>query len=97
MGRRRIQPDWWSKSSAGLICGLFLAVGCVGLFAWLTPGGPQAPDKVQLNMWLIVPLWMTIFSLVFLFHTGRQAWCWLGIGALLTHLLLLWFRHGGMH
>lgn len=80
MSRRdkaQIQPHWWSKSLAGIFPALTLSYGLVALFAWYGPGGIDAANKVQVNMWLITPIWLTIFSLVYLFPTGRKAWGWL--------------------
>lgn len=75
---QRIQPDWWSKSIAGGLLGILIAFALVGLFAWTGPGGIDAKDKVQFNMWIITPIWLTIFSLTYFFHSGWQAWKWLG-------------------
>lgn len=58
---------------AGFIGGYALAVVLVGLFAWFGPGGIQAADKVQFNMWMITPLWLLFFSLTYLFRTGNRA------------------------
>lgn len=74
---QKIQPHWWSKSLCGIILGFSLAVGLTGLFAWFGPGGIDANSKVQLNMWLIAPLWMLTLSLVCLFRTGLRAFVWL--------------------
>ena len=93
---RRLRPDWISKSLAGLIGGFVIALGLAGLFAWVGPGGLDAPNKVQFNMWIITPLWMLILSLVFLFRTGWRAWLWLGGAALLVQGLLWWVKNGGI-
>lgn len=90
--RRRhtpVRPDWISKTLAGGVAGLTLAVALLGLFAWLGPGGIDAPDKVQVVMWLVPPLWMTIFSLTYLFRSGLQAWACLGGGNLLAYAALI--------
>lgn len=83
------RPDWWSKTLAGCLPGFVIALTLTGLFAWLGPGGIDASDKVQFNMWAIAPLWMTLLGLVYLFRTGWQAWLWLGgISLLLTSCLI---------
>ena len=68
-----IQPHWWSKSIVGCLLGFSLALAISGLWAWWGPGGIDAADKVQFNMWIVTPFWMIIFSLVYLFRTGWQA------------------------
>ncbi|CAO3379114.1 hypothetical protein [Azospirillum argentinense] len=84
-----IRPDWWSKSLAGVVLGFALAVALSGLFAWIGPGGPTAVNKLQLVMWLVVPIWLGIASACFLFRDGRQAWLWLGGANILAHTALL--------
>lgn len=69
----RISPDWWTKTLAGAVLGLTLAFAVAGLFAWHGPGGLSAPSKAQAVMWSVIWLWMPVFSLVYLFRTGRQA------------------------
>jgi len=95
---QRIRPDWWSKSLAGGLLGLLLAFALVGLFAWLGPGGINAPDKVQFNMWIISPIWLTLFSLTYLFRSGRDAWAYLGSATLMAGICLAatrWLSEGG--
>ncbi|WP_317203439.1 hypothetical protein [Janthinobacterium sp.] len=83
-----IRADWWSKTLAGAVLGWTLALALSGLFAWLGPGGIAAPQKYQFIMWLIAPLWMIIFSLVYLFRTGLRAVFWLAAANLLAYALL---------
>jgi len=88
----KLQPDWWTKSLAGLILGFTLALGLVGLFAWFGPGGIDADTKVQFNMWLITPIWLLILSFSFLFKTGLRAIGYLGLFNILTYIALYTFR-----
>lgn len=89
----KIQPDWWSKSFAGAVLGLTLALALSGIFAWLGPGGLYAPDKRQFNMWIIAPLWMTALSLVYLIPTGRRALTILSGLNLLAYGVLFFARY----
>ena len=83
-----IQADWWTKTCAGAILGLTLALALSGLFAWFGPGGLAAPQKVQFVMWIIAPIWMLIFSLVYLFRTGLRALLWLAGINLIAYAIL---------
>lgn len=89
---QKIQSDWISKTLAGFFLGLFIAFALIGLFAWLGPGGIDAKDKIQFNMWLIPPIWLSIFSLSYFFQTGLKAWQYLGAVAFVLSLLLLLTR-----
>ncbi|ASF15962.1 hypothetical protein ACE02Y_05580 [Shewanella xiamenensis] len=88
----KLQPDWWTKSLAGLILGFTLALGLVGLFAWFGPGGIDADTKVQFNMWLITPIWLLILSFSFMFKTGLRAIGYLSLFNILTYIVLYTFR-----
>ena len=88
-----ISSDWVSKTLAGGLAGLSLSIALLGLFAWLGPGGTSAPDKTQVIMWLVPPLWMSIFSLTYLFRSGWRAWIWLGSTNLLAYIALFTVQH----
>lgn len=88
-----IQPDWISKTLAGCILGFLLALSLSGIFAWLGPGGLEAPNKSQFNMWIVPPIWLTVFSLVYFFRSGLRAWLWLGGATLLAIAILFLTRY----
>ncbi len=73
-----IARDWISKTLAGLLLGLALALGSSGLLAALLPPMPL-PVSGQLVMWLVPPVWLTVLSLVYFFASGLRAWLWLGL------------------
>lgn len=91
-GTVAIRADWWSKTLAGGVLGATLALALAGLFAWLGPGGIDAREKPQFVMWSIAPLWMIVFSTVYLFRTGLRALLWLGGANLAAYGLLLYVR-----
>jgi hypothetical protein len=84
-----MRPDWWCKTFAGAVLGWTLALALAGLFAWVGPGGPHAADKSQFVMWMIAPLWLLIFSGVYLFRSGASALLWLGAANALAYGVLL--------
>jgi hypothetical protein len=87
-----IRPDWWSKTFAGAVLGAALALALAGLFAWAGPGGINAREKAQFVMWIMAPLWMAVFSTVYLFRSGRRAVLWLGGANVVAFSLLFYIR-----
>ena len=72
-----VRPDWISKTLAGLLLGLSLAIICSGLLAAWLAGMPLAVSG-QLAMWLVPPAWLVVQSTVYFFSSGLRAWAWLG-------------------
>ena len=90
----QIQPDWVSKTLAGLLLGFIIALACSAIFVWLSPG--MAPSsRSQLAMWMLAPVWLGVLSLCYLFRTGLRAWIGLGGACLLLGGLALLLRPGG--
>lgn len=85
----KIQPHWWRKSLIAGVLGLIFAYGVVAVFAWFGPGGIDAPMKVQLNMWLISLIWLTVVSLSFLFKTATTALCGLALANVAIYLIFI--------
>ncbi|MBK0111182.1 MULTISPECIES: hypothetical protein [Delftia] len=90
-----IRPDWISKTLAGLLLGLGLAISASGLLAALLHGMPLAVSG-QLVMWLVPPVWLLVQSLVYFFSSGLRAWAWLG-GANALALAAWWLVRAAMH
>lgn len=88
-----IRPDWVSKTLAGLLLGLSLALICSGMLAALLTGMPL-PVSGQLVMWLVPPIWLSVWSGVYFFASGWRAWAWLG-GANLLALCIWWLLKPG--
>lgn len=78
-----IQRDWVSKTLAGVLLGLSLALGCSGLFAWLNLDMPLS-IRSQLAMWMVAPIWLGTLGGVYFFSSGKRAWLWLGGANLLV-------------
>lgn len=55
-----------------------LALALVGLYAYLGPGGIDAPGgRYSLMRHLEALVWIAVFGSCFLFRSGRAAWAWL--------------------
>lgn len=78
-----IRRDWLSKSLAGTLLGLGLALGASGLFNLATAALPLGV-RAQLAMWLVPPVWFGVLSLCYFFSSGARAWLWLGAANLLA-------------
>jgi len=89
---RKLEPDWISKTLAGGVLGYGLALALIGLAAWIGPGGIDAANKGQFNMWMITPLWLLFFSTVYLFRSGWQAIAVLGAANVVGHVALYCVR-----
>lgn len=75
----KIRRDYWAKASAGALLGLGLALSLVGLYAYLGPGGIDAPTaRYSLMRHLEAFVWILVFGFSFLFRSGWGAWAWLG-------------------
>lgn len=89
---KKIVSHWWSKTFIGCVLGFTLALALMGLFAWLGPGGIAPGTKTQFNMWMIPPIWMVIFSTVYLFRTRWHALAWIGGANLVAYAALFYVR-----
>lgn len=81
---RPVRTDWISKTLAGVLLGLALALGASGVLSQLLVPMPL-PTRGQLVMWSVAPIWLGICSGVYFFTSGLRAWLWLGAATLLTH------------
>ena len=77
----------WTRASAGIVPGFFLAAALLGLVCWLLPGSWESTMVAGLIAFF--PLWVGVFCVSFLFSSGKRAWMWLSALALLG-LGLLW-------
>jgi hypothetical protein len=77
----------WSRASAGLVAGFFLAAALVGLVGWALPGPWQS--SIVPGLVVFFPLWIGLAAAAFAFSSGRRAWGWLG-GLALIGFGALW-------
>lgn len=92
MNRTPVRSDWIAKTLAGLVLGATLALEASAFLVRFGPPLPL-PNTAQLAMWITVPVWMSVLSLVYLFRDGLRAWLWLGGAALLFLVPLLAAGH----
>lgn len=81
----RLQPDWWSKTGAILLCCYPLALALAGLLELALPAGDS---RNQLIMWTVAALTLLLVAFSFLFKNGLRAWAYLA-GANLCYWTLL--------
>lgn len=77
-----IRRDWLAKTLAGLLLGLVLALAASGLFVHFA-SGIASSVRVQLSMWLVMPVWLGVLGGSYFFHSGARAWLWLGAAAII--------------
>jgi len=82
----KIQRDWVSKTIAGTVLGLALALAAGGAVMRLSSATPMI--AAQFAMWIVPPVWMGVLSLCYLFRNGLRTWLWLGAATLLAYALL---------
>lgn len=87
-----VQRDWVSKTLAGTLLGLALALGASGVFSQLNAAMPL-PVRGQLAMWMVPPIWLGTLGLVYFFQSGLRAWLWLA-GANVLAYGVLWSLKG---
>jgi hypothetical protein len=88
-----VRADWVSKTLAGVLLGLALAVSASGLLALALAALPLA-TRGQLVMWAAAPVWLGVCSSVYFFSSGVRAWLWLGGATVLSHAAWYALRAG---
>ncbi|MFT5547763.1 MAG: putative small integral membrane protein [Rheinheimera aquimaris] len=94
--KSRLQPDWWSKTTAIVLLCYPLALCGAGLLELALPAGNS---RDQLIMWTVASLTLPLLALSFLFHSGRKAWIVLGAANLFgwgTLVLIHYVSAGGV-
>lgn len=77
----------WSRATAGIIPGFFLSAALVGLVSWLLPGEWDA--TLVAGIIAFFPVWMGVIAASFKFATGKRAWAWMSLLAVLA-MAVLW-------
>ena len=77
------RADWFGMVSAGVLLGGTLSLAVSAWVAQL-PLGSSPSVQVQLTMWSVPAVWMSVLSLVFAAGSARRAWA----GLLLANLVV---------
>ena len=85
-----IRHDWISKTLAGLLLGLTIALATSALFSEMTADIPLAV-RGQLAMWIVPPIWLGIFSGVYFLPAACAPGC--GWAAQTRWLMARWRRY----
>jgi hypothetical protein len=89
----RARESLWGQTSAGLLPGLSLACLLSGLLVLPLPVSLEA--QVVLAIVLVLPLWVTVWTLCYLFSDGRRAWTWLLLANALSFAALWVAKQAG--
>lgn len=77
----------WARALAGIVPGFLLSAGLVGLITWSLPGPWQGTLVAGIIAFFAV--WIGVMAASFQFASGKRAWGWLGMLALVS-LGALW-------
>jgi hypothetical protein len=91
--RGSIERDWLTKTLAGTVGGFGLGIATSALLAGLAPGGLAIPNKFQVAMWLVPPVWIGVIAASFMFRSGMRASAWLGGANLAAFALVAACQH----
>lgn len=88
----KIQADWWSKTFAGLVLGLLIAIALGSLVVLLSLAHVDRSLAPQLGMWTIAWVWSPLFFLAYFIPKGWQAIAIYGLTAVLAYAAIFWLR-----
>lgn len=87
----KIRADWWSKTLAGAVLGLVIAIEVGALVAQGFTNIDRALAP-QLGMWAIAWSWCPLFFLAYFIPRGWQALTIYAVTAVLAYSCILWLR-----
>jgi hypothetical protein len=86
--RHIVAGHWIGKTTAGLFCGLALALALSGLLVQAARTTRGDAGLAEVAMLAVAPIWTAVFALAFAFRQGWRAWAWLGASSVLAWALL---------
>lgn len=92
LNQQKIQADWWSKSFAGWILGLSLAIACA---SFITLWGLHHLEKAlapQVGMWSVPWLYLPLVFIAYFIPKGWQAVVIYSVLNVIAYVILLSMR-----
>ncbi|MBF7681786.1 hypothetical protein I2F27_00345 [Acinetobacter sp. B5B] len=90
--KKTIQPDWWSKSCVGAILGLSLAIALANLIVVIGKHFFALSLMVLIGMWSVAWLWLPLFFISYLFHSGKSAFLYMALANTIAYSCLFFLR-----
>lgn len=90
--KQKIQPDWWTKTSAGLFLGLSFSIAIGALVFLLTLSNVERSLPAQLAMWTIPWVWLFVFFIAYFIPKGWQSLVIYSIANVIAYALVFWLR-----
>lgn len=90
--KQKIQPDWWTKTVAGLFLGLSFSIAIGALVFLLTLSNVERSLPAQLAMWTIPWVWLFVFFIAYFIPKGWQSLVIYSIANVIAYALVFWLR-----
>ncbi|MEB6675832.1 hypothetical protein [Acinetobacter haemolyticus] len=90
--KQKIQPDWWTKTFAGLFLGLSFSIAIGALVFLLTLSNVERSLPAQLAMWTIPWVWLFVFFIAYFIPKGWQSLVIYSIANVIAYALVFWLR-----
>lgn len=92
LSRQKIQPDWWTKTFAGLVLGTGFSLAIGALVILLASPYLVRGLAAQLGLWVTPWIALAMFFLAYFFPRGWQAILFYGLANLVAYTCLFVVR-----
>lgn len=89
---QKIQPDWWTKTFAGLFLGLSFAVAVGAIACILVLPYVERSLAPQIGMWTMPWVWMPMFFIAYIIPKGWQTLLIFALANIVAYLCLFALR-----
>lgn len=90
--QQKIQTDWWSKTIAGAILGLSLAIACASLITVWALNSQDPALAPQIGMWSVPCIWLPLFFIAYFIPKGWQVMLMYGVLNIVVYGLVFSIR-----